>query len=92
MQDYQNNVTSSRALGGILKLGGPILVNFLKKKILKGPLFSKFSKSGWAMPHLAHPPTRALQEAIYVSILITEMKWLEMHFFAPCSEKMGNYG
>ena len=65
---------------------------FFEKKNLKGPLFSKFSKSGWAMPHLAHPPTRALQEAIYVSILITEMKWLEMHFFAPCSEKMGNYG
>ena len=35
MQDYQNNVTSSRALGGILKVGGPILVNFLKKELEK---------------------------------------------------------
>ena len=33
---------------------------FFEKKILKGPLFSKFSKSGWAMAHMAHPPTRAL--------------------------------
>ena len=31
-----------------------------EKKNVKGPLFSKFSKSGWAMAHLAHPPTRAL--------------------------------
>ena len=33
---------------------------FFEKKILKGPLFSKFSKSGWAMAHMAHMPTRAL--------------------------------
>ena len=46
---YSTKTCENRALGGILKVGGPTLVKFLKKKILKGPLFSKFSKSGWAL-------------------------------------------
>ena len=64
-----------------MKVGGPLIVKLLENVLKKALLITKFSNSGWAIAHLAHPPTRALErlDSIMTAAIHREMRILYIY-------------